>query len=135
VTCNGVFPGFKHFLVVLFFSSYAFLIVKFGELGGAFIVHFGLDVTADLSVAFTNLTKNVSLVSLLVHGNRHCLLSVGLILSINLSLILRSFIIFEPLRIVFLKFLKLDIGFTVLVDILKKVNASLVFTSPLGLLL
>jgi hypothetical protein len=69
----------------LFFSSYAFLIVKFGELGGAFVVHFRLDVTANLSITFANLTENVSLVSLFVHGNCHCLLSEGLVLGFNLS--------------------------------------------------
>lgn len=111
------------------------MIVKFGELGGAFIVHFCLDVAADLSIAFANLTKNVGLVGLFVHSNGHSLLSVGLVLGFNLSLILSSFIILKPLCVVFLKFFKFDIGFTVLVDILKKVDASLVFTAPLSLLL
>lgn len=119
MTCNGVFPGFKHFLVVLFFSSYAFLVFKLSELGGAFVVHFRLDVATDLSVTFANLTENVSLVSFLVHSNGHCLCSEGLVLGINLGLILSSFIILEPCCFYFLLFLELDVGFTVLVDILK----------------
>lgn len=89
---NGVFPGFKHFLVVLFFISNALLILKFSELGGAFIVHFLLNVTADLTVTLTYLTKNVSLVCLLGQGSGHSLLGEGLVLRLNLQLILHFFV-------------------------------------------
>jgi hypothetical protein len=118
VTGNGIFPGFKHFLVVLFFISDAFLIVKLGQLCGTFIVHFLLDIAADLSITLTNLTKNVSLVCLLVHRDSHGFLSKGLILSINLCLVLVSLILFEPLTFILHLLFEFNVSFTILVDIL-----------------
>ena len=83
---DGVLPGFKHFLVGLFFMSYAFLIVDLGELSGPFVVHLRLQLSANLTVALTHLPKNVGLVLLPGHSVSHGLCSERSVLSFNFAL-------------------------------------------------
>jgi hypothetical protein len=124
VTVDGVLPSLKHFLVGLFFISNTFLVFDLGKLGGSLVVHLSLEVSADLSVTLTNLSEDVGLVGLLVHGDHGSLGHESLVLTGNFSV---------DRGLVLQLLLEFDVGLAVLVDILEEVNTSLVFTSPLNL--
>jgi len=131
VTIDGVLPSLKHFLVGLFFISNTFLVFDLGKFGGSLVVHLSLEVSADLSVALTHLSEDVSLMGLLVHGHHGGLGHEGLVLAGHFSVDHGLVVSLQPEGLVLVFLLQLDVGFTVLVDILKEVGSSLVLTSPL----
>lgn len=133
VTVDGVLPSLKHFLVGLFFISNTFLVFDLGKLGGSLVVHLSLEVSADLSVTLTDLSEDVSLVGLLVHGDHGSCGHEGLVLTGDFSLNVGLVVSLQPVGLIFHLLLEFDVSFTVLVDILEEVNTSLVFTSPLNL--
>jgi hypothetical protein len=133
VTVDGVLPSLKHFLVGLFFISNTFLVFDLGKLGGSLVVHLSLEVSADLSVTLTNLSEDVGLVGLLVHGDHGSLGHESLVLTGNFSVDHGLVVLLQPGGLVLQLLLEFDVGLAVLVDILEEVNTSLVFTSPLNL--
>lgn len=84
MACDSALPCFKHFLVGLFFSCYAFLVIKFGKLGGALVIHLGLQFPANLTVPLANLPENVGLVLFPRQRISHSLLGEGLVLALDL---------------------------------------------------
>jgi len=52
----------------LFFVFYASLVLDLGELGGAFVVHLALQLSANITVAFADLSEDVGLVVLSGQG-------------------------------------------------------------------
>lgn len=80
---------------------YAFLVLDFCKLGGPFVIHLGLQVSADGTVALANLPENVSLVLLLGKGVGHGLRSKGLVLARYLSFQVGLLVLLEPLRLIF----------------------------------
>jgi len=86
VALDSALPCFKHFLVGLFFSCYAFLVFKFGELGGTLVIHLGLQFSANLTVPLANLPENVSLVLFPRQRISHGLLLEGYVLAVDLGI-------------------------------------------------
>jgi len=72
-------------------------------------------------------------VSLLVHGHHGGLGHEGLVLALDFVVDQLFVVILEPLSLTLHLLLQLDISITVLVNVLEKVGASLVFASPLSL--
>lgn len=70
---------------------------------------------------------------LLVHGDHGGLSHEGLVLASDFSVDHLLVVSLEPFSLTLQLLLELDVSLTVLVNILKKVGASLVFTSPLSL--
>jgi len=72
-------------------------------------------------------------VSLLVHGYHSGLGHEGLVLALDLVVDQLFVVILQPISLTLHLLLQLDVSLTVLVNVLEKVGASLVFASPLSL--
>ena len=77
--------------------------------------------------------EDVSLMSFLVQGIRHCLLVMSLGLCSNRSIVLFLLVCLLPFSFLFQFLLKKDILLTILVDVLHEIDTSLVFAAPLSL--
>lgn len=129
-----VLPGVEQSLVLLLLMVDTLLVLDLRELGCPLLVHFVLQVAAHGPITLANLTEDVSLVALLVHGGRHCLLFVSNGLPHDFGIVLRLFVVLEPRGLLLQLLLEKDVLLAVLVDVLHQVNASLVFAAPLGFL-
>ena len=90
-----------------------------------------MQVASHRAVALTHLAKHVSLVRLLFVGDPERVLLVGSVLPVNIRIIRRLVMLLKPLSLVLHRLLEQDVLFTVLVDVLEQVDASLVLTAPL----
>lgn len=131
VSVDGALPGVKHLRVVVLFGLDASLVFQFCQLGRSLLVHNFLQFTAHGAVSFSYLTQNVCLVHLLGNASLDHLLFVGTILALNFSFHILALILFHPLLLFLLLLLEFDMLFSVLVNILKQVDAGLVLTVPL----
>ena len=68
---------------------------------------------------------------LLFVGDPERVLLVGSVLPVNIRIIRRLVMLLKPLSLVLHRLLEQDVLFTVLVDVLEQVDASLVLTAPL----
>ena len=126
-----VFPGLKHFAIILLLNSNASSILDFGELGGALFVHAVLKVSTHGAISFANLTKDVSLMRFLLVGSFESMLFMSTILSIDVGVDGGFVVVTEPILFFLHGLLEEDILLTVLIDVLEKVDTSLVLTAPL----
>jgi hypothetical protein len=67
----------------LFFICDAPCVLDLCELCGAFVVHLGLQISANLTVAFADHPENIGLVVLSGKGIGHLLVCEGLVLALN----------------------------------------------------
>ena len=96
-----VFPGREHFVIVVLLNVNTSLILDFSELSGAFLIHAVLKISTHGAISFTNLTKNVSLVRLLLDGGFESVLLVGAVLSVNLVIDCNFIVVFKPFCLLF----------------------------------
>ena len=107
------------------------MVFNLGKFGGTLFVHAILEITSHGTVTLTNLAKHISLVSLLLIGLSEGVLLVRLVLPFNLSVDLLLVMILQPVSFVLESLLQKNVLLAVLIHVLKQVNASLVFTTPL----
>lgn len=69
----------------MFFVFYASLVLDLSELSGAFIVHLALQLSANITVAFADLSEDVGLVVLSGQGVGQLLLRESVVLSVDFS--------------------------------------------------
>jgi hypothetical protein len=79
------------------------------------------------------LAQHVGLMHLLRKTCLNHLLFVGPILALNFSLHILTFVLFHPILLLPLLFLKLYVLLPILVDVLEQVDASLILAIPLSL--
>lgn len=84
----------------MFFVFYASLVLDLSELSSAFIVHLALQLSANITVAFADLSKDVGLVVLSRQGVGQLLLLEGLVLSVDVSVQVLLLVRGEPLVLV-----------------------------------
>jgi hypothetical protein len=123
-------PSVKHLRVVVLFGLDASLVLQFCQLGRSFLIHDLLQLTAHSAVSLTHLAKHVRLVHFLSDARLDHLLLVGTILALDLSLHVLALVLLHPFVLIFLFLFEFDVLFSVLVDIFKQVDASLVFAIP-----
>ncbi|MCP4556334.1 MAG: hypothetical protein GY836_13010 [Herbaspirillum sp.] len=131
MTLNGTLPGLEQAVIILLFALDASLVLDLSELCGTFLVHAILEVTAHSAISLTHLTKNISLVSLLVNSLLEGVLLMHTVLTINLCINLLLIVLPEPFCLFLHCLLKQNILLTILVNVLEQVDSSLVFTTPL----
>ena len=107
------------------------MVFNLGELGGTLFIHAILEITSHGTVTLTNLAKHISLVSLLLIGLSEGVLLVCPVLPVHLSVDLLLVMILQPVSFVLESLLQKNVLLAVLIHVLKQVNASLVFTTPL----
>ena len=128
---DAVFPLAEHGGVLLFVGVDLPLVLELGQLGCSLFIHFLLQVLPLDAVLFIHLLEDVHLVVLsgrrLLCGSR---LVLGVLLS-DSSFNLCLFVCSLPLLLPLLLLLGEDVFFTVDVDVLQEVDASLLFSLPL----
>ena len=68
MSLNSVFPSVEHSGIIVLFHVNASLVLDLGEFGGTFLIHAVLEVATHSAVSFTDLTEDISLVSLAIKG-------------------------------------------------------------------
>lgn len=84
----------------MFFVFYASLVLDLGELSSAFIVHLALQLSANITVAFADLSEDIGLVVLSGEGIGQLLLREGLVLSVDFSVQVLLLVVGEPVGLV-----------------------------------
>lgn len=90
-----------------------------------------MEVAAHSAISLTDLAEDVSLVGLLLVGDLKLVLFVSSVLSVDLGIDLVLVVLLEPLSLFLEGLLKKYVLLTVLVDVLKEVDTSLILTTPL----
>ena len=135
MSVDGALPGVKHLRVVVLFGLDASLVFQFCQLGRSLLVHDFLQLAAHGAVSFAHLTQHICLMHLFRDASLDHLLLVGPVLALNFSFHVLALVLLHPLLFVLLLLLEFDVLFSVLVDILKQVDAGLVLAVPLFLTL
>lgn len=131
MSLDSALPSGKHLGIVLLFRGDSTLVLDLSQLSSSFVIHFVLQIAAHGSVTLSDLSEDISLVSLLAQSILKLSLLVNLVLSIDFRLDVVLLILSEPIRFTLELLLQFNVSFTVLVHILQQVNASLVLTTPL----
>ena len=96
-----VFPGLEHLAIVVLLNANTPLILDFSEFSGAFLIHAVLKISTHGAISLTNLTKNISLVRLLLNGDFERVLLVSAVLSINIGIDCSFIVVLEPFSLLF----------------------------------
>lgn len=131
MSSDSVLPGAEHLRVIRLFNSNTPLVLDLSKFSGTLFIHAILQVTSHRAIALTNLTKHIRLMGLLFVGNPKSFLLMSTVLPVNLLVNLRLVMVLEPLGLALHSLLQQNVLLTVLVDVLKEVDTSLVFTAPL----
>ena len=131
VALDSALPGVEHLFVVLLLSVDSARVFQLGQFGGALLEHLLLQILAHGSFALSDLAKDVGLMSFTSESCIGLLLFVSSGLTGNFRVDLVLLVVDEPLLFVLDVALEHDVCFTVGVDVLEKVDASLVFAAPL----
>jgi len=131
VALDSALPGLKHIRVVILFVCDTSLVLKLGQFSSALVVHFVLQVATHSPVALTNLSQDISLVSLLHECVLELSLLVDAVLAFDLALNVVLLVLLEPLGFALELLFEFNISLAVLVHILEQVDFSLVLSGPL----
>ena len=131
VTLNGVLPGVEELVVILLLAVDSALVLDLSKFGGTLLVHTVLELAAHSAITLIDLTKDISLVGLLVKSILESMGLMSLVLTIDLSIDEGLIVVLEPVSLLFEGLLEEDVLLTVLVHVLEEVDAGLVLTAPL----
>ena len=135
MTLNRVFPSSQHLIIVVLLDINASLVLNLGELSSTLLVHAILQIASHCAVTLTHLAQHISLVSLLLVRNSECVLFVGSVLPVNIGINRLLVMLLKPGSFVLESLLEQNVLLTVLVYVLEQVDASLILTAPLSLLI
>ena len=130
---DSALPGVQHLCVVVLFGLDASLVLELRQLCRPLFVHNFLQLSSHSAVSLANLAQHVGLMHLLRKTCLNHLLFVGPILALNFGLHILTFVLFHPILLLPLLFLKLYVLLPILVDVLEQVDASLILAIPLSL--
>ena len=135
VSIDGALPSVKHLRVVVLFGLDASLVLQFCQLGRSLLVHNFLQLAAHGAVSFANLAQYVCLVHLFGDASLDHLLFICSILALDFSLHILALVLFHPFLLFLLLLFEFNVLLSVLVNILKQVDAGLILAVPLSLTL
>ena len=84
VSLNSALPSLQKLVIILLFVCDAALVLDLSKLGSTLLVHAVLKVATHRAIPLSDLSKDVSLVSLLVHGFLEGALLMHPVLTVNL---------------------------------------------------
>ena len=84
VSLNSALPSLQKLVIILLFVCDAALVLDLSKLGSTLLVHAVLKVATHRAISLSDLSKDVSLVSLLVHGFLEGALLMHPVLTVNL---------------------------------------------------
>lgn len=107
------------------------MVLNLGEFGSPLLVHAVLKLAAHGAITLTNLSKDIGLVHLAIHGVFESSLLVLPVHGFDLCTDRLLFMVLQPLSFLLHRLLQKNVSLAVLIDILHQVDSCLVLSSPL----